>query len=612
METIQINQTYLWFKAKIYSRFFDIHSEKSIDGNVHISELFHKIMNKKKERRINEIFFQKEIINWLSTLNLKDWLFNITSSLFSCLQEEQHKHILSYWHIESEKQFFNADLEELIQQYYNFSLKAYKQLLWNLEQNNISLNTIANNKNNTLQETFKEIENIIKQDSNIQISYNTLNNISIKEIVKRKFNISKPQERKRYDKPELKDRLDWPIGFFENIFWVSEQKQIVKNEMQKVQDEQYNNELLNRIQNEAFCDIFDLEKENYEHYQNTLNEVENKDFSMNNTIQSSINKYISSLQYPKFFSKEFATQYNKDNKMLIIEFRLPALEDYPLNKEVKYITSKNEVKNIPIPKTKFNKMFEDTTYLTLLMILQTIHKWDVEKNIEIINLNWWINGINKAKWLKENVCIASIQATKEEILPINLEFVDPKECFKSLKWIWSTKLSSITPIQPTINIDKDDSRFVSNQDVLNSVHIETNLASMNREDFEHLIREIFEKEFSWNWWEVKVTQWSKDWWVDAIAFDPDPIRWWKIVIQAKRYTNTVWVSAVRDLYWTVMNEWATKWILVTTSDFWPDAFKFCKWKPITLMNWSNLLHLLQKHWKHAMIDIKSARKELWL
>jgi restriction system protein len=67
----------------------------------------------------------------------------------------------------------------------------------------------------------------------------------------------------------------------------------------------------------------------------------------------------------------------------------------------------------------------------------------------------------------------------------------------------------------------------------------TNLAAIGWEEFEHLIRELFEKEFSGDGGEVKITRASRDGGVDAIAFDPDPIRGRKIVIQAKRYTNTV-------------------------------------------------------------------------
>lgn len=106
---------------------------------------------------------------------------------------------------------------------------------------------------------------------------------------------------------------------------------------------------------------------------------------------------------------------------------------------------------------------------------------------------------------------------------------------------------------------------------------------------------------------MNVTQASADGGVDAIAFDPAPIRGGKIVIQAKRYTNTVGVTAVRDLYGTVMNEGANKGILVTTSDFGPDSYSFAKGKPITLLSGANLLSLLEKHGHKAHINIRDAK-----
>lgn len=72
----------------------------------------------------------------------------------------------------------------------------------------------------------------------------------------------------------------------------------------------------------------------------------------------------------------------------------------------------------------------------------------------------------------------------------------------------------------------------------------------------------------------------------------------------------VGVSAVRDLYGTTVNEGATKGILVTTADYGPDAYEFAKGKPLTLLNGSNLLHLLEKHGHRAKIDLKEAKKLL--
>jgi restriction system protein len=98
--------------------------------------------------------------------------------------------------------------------------------------------------------------------------------------------------------------------------------------------------------------------------------------------------------------------------------------------------------------------------------------------------------------------------------------------------------------------------------------------------------------------------------VDAVVFDPDPIRGGKIVIQAKRYTNTVDVSAVRDLYGSVINEGATKGILVTTSHFGPEAYSFAKDKPLTLLNGNELLGLLETHGYKFRINLAEAKSLL--
>ena len=157
-------------------------------------------------------------------------------------------------------------------------------------------------------------------------------------------------------------------------------------------------------------------------------------------------------------------------------------------------------------------------------------------------------------------------------------------------------------------IERDDKRFVESYDVAHGLDSGYNLAAMDWEDFEHLVREMFEKEFSEAGGDVKVTQASRDGGIDAVVFDPDPIRGGKIVIQAKRYAHTVGVSAVRDLYGTVLNEGANKGILVTTSDYGPDAYAFANGKPIVLLSGSNLLHLLEKHGHKAHIDLVEARK----
>ena len=317
---------------------------------------------------------------------------------------------------------------------------------------------------------------------------------------------------------------------------------------------------------------------------------------------------LNNSQYPDFMSKDFELDYNKQSKLLLVEYVLPAPELYPTLKEVKYIATKKEVKEYHISATQVAKKYDTLIYNITLRTLHELFEADQANAIELIVFNGRVKAVNKATGKKENNCIVSIQAKKDEFNEIDLSQIEPKACFKNLKGVGSSKLSGITAIKPIIQINRDDKRLVSSYDVADRLDDSSNIAAMDWEDFEHLIREVFEKEFSSNGGEVKVTQASRDGGVDAIAFDPDPIRGGKIVIQAKRYTNTVGVSAVRDLYGTVMNEGATKGILVTTADYGPDAYEFAKGKPMTLINGANLLYLLEKYGRKAKIDIAEAKR----
>ncbi len=325
-------------------------------------------------------------------------------------------------------------------------------------------------------------------------------------------------------------------------------------------------------------------------------------------IELYYSKVLKSITYHINFQKEVKIDFNPKNNVLIIEYLLPSIDNFPRVKKRQYLKTRFETRITYYNDREINTLYEDITYIIVLDLLKKIFVYDYINQVKTVVFNGWSKSINKATGLINEACILSVSTNKDEFLKINLPEVDPKECFKGLKGISAHKISNLTPIKPIITINQNDKRFVSAHNV--EVDSSTNLASMNWEEFEHLIREIFEKEFTSNGGNVKVTQSSRDGGVDAIAFDPDPIRGGKIVIQAKRYTNVVGVSAVRDLYGTVLNEGATKGILVTTSDYGSDSYNFAKDKPITLLNGSNLLHLLEKHNYKARINIKEAREEL--
>lgn len=319
---------------------------------------------------------------------------------------------------------------------------------------------------------------------------------------------------------------------------------------------------------------------------------------------------LSRSSYPDDFPKEWELAIVPETSVIVIDYELPNPSVIPRLKSARFIKSRDEITTSELPESKINSIYDELLYKICLRTIHEIFEADAVDAVESIVFNGHVSAINTSTGNFVRSCVMSLQTTKADFLGINLENVNSKDCFRGLKGVGSAKLHGLAPVPPILQIEKSDSRIVESYSVIDGVDESINLAAMDWEDFEHLIREVFAAEFSGQGGEVHVTQASRDGGVDAIAFDPDPIRGGKIVIQAKRYTGTVGVAAVRDLYGTVVNEGATKGILVTTSNYGPDAYTFSKDKPISLLNGANLLHLLDKHGRRARIDIREAKLEL--
>ena len=400
----------------------------------------------------------------------------------------------------------------------------------------------------------------------------------------------------------------------QKVKWEQTKQEIIQNNQElklkyeaeiKVYEESYRRML----------ELWEKEKREFMHEQDILNESyetlkENYYKANPESIHHYSNQILSNYNYYKSFPQEFEIEYNPENKILIVEYQLPSLEDIPTLKEVKYIQTRDEFTEKHITKAQLNRLYDTILYQITLRTLYELYEAHESELIEAIVFNGHVNSIDPATGQETNNCILSVQANKEDFEEINLEMVEPKACFKKLKGVGSSKLHSLTAIPPVVQMKREDSRFTESYDVIDGMEEGYNLAAMDWEDFEHLIRELFERAFAESGGEVKVTQASRDGGIDAVIFDPDPLRGGKIVVQAKRYTNVVGVSAVRDLYGTLVNEGANKGILVTTSDYGPDAYKFASDKPIQLLNGGNLLHLLEQYGYKARINLQEAKQTL--
>jgi restriction system protein len=355
-------------------------------------------------------------------------------------------------------------------------------------------------------------------------------------------------------------------------------------------------------------EIYENEKEEYvksqEEYNNQIFEFKsNFENGDEQATEDYIRLVLENSIYPDAISKEFDVQFIKSSKTGIIDYVIPHPDVVPKINEYKFVQARKEVSQKEMKKKEFEEFYEGIVYQIALRTLHELYESVYNDHLELSIFNGWIEGVDSATGQDFTSCIVSLQSSREEFEDINLARINPKECFRSLKGISAGALKNLAPVKPIMNINRLDSRFTESKDVMAEINSIPNLAEMDWEDFEHLVRGLFENIFNKNGGEVKVTQASRDGGVDAIAFDSDPIRGGKFVIQAKRYNKVVPVSAARDLYGTMINEGAAKGILVTTSYFGKDTLEFVKDKPISLIDGSNLVHLFNEQGHKVRIEL---------
>ena len=354
----------------------------------------------------------------------------------------------------------------------------------------------------------------------------------------------------------------------------------------------------------------DIELQNQEHKANGIFFGKIKEgFNNGNKkeVLQRIDYIIDNISMPISFPKLWNCDYDPEQSILIVEIGLPDIVHEPVLKKVQLKTK--EVRK-PLTKKEKKEFLPKFHPATILRFAYEIFCNDKNGTIKLLVLNGWVEYDDPATGLKTKTYTSSLVCNRNQILGLNLSKLDPLAAFLNLKGKSAGVLIDIIPIMPTLSLSKKDNRFVKTKKVLNKLDNETNLASMDWQDFENLIAELFEKEFAEKGAEVKVTQSSRDRGVDAVVFDPDPIKGGKFVIQAKRYTKTVDVSAIRDLCAVVKKEGASRGILVTTSSYGPDAYAFAQNEPITLLNGSELLGLMEKHGYKFRINIAEARSLL--
>lgn len=211
-------------------------------------------------------------------------------------------------------------------------------------------------------------------------------------------------------------------------------------------------------------------------------------------------------EYPDCIKNQFKVEYLPEIKTILIDYSLPSPETISTLKEVRYVKSRNELIERHISQTEHEKLYDNLLYQVALRTIYEVLKADVAEAVQAVIFNGWVHSIDRSTGKEVNPCVMSLHCKRCDFLSLNLANIDPKSCFKFLKGIGSSKLFQLAGIAPILQSQQTDKRFVPSYAVVDTLEDSYNLATMDWEDFEHLIRELFEKEFANRGCEVKVTR----------------------------------------------------------------------------------------------------------
>lgn len=153
---------------------------------------------------------------------------------------------------------------------------------------------------------------------------------------------------------------------------------------------------------------------------------------------------------PDCFGKDYEFNYNSENKLLVINYYLPVIEELPNIKEVKFIRSSHQFKTTCLSDTYLKKMYEDVVYQCVFKIINVVFANDQADAVEAVAFNGRVNAVDQATGKEIDACIASVQVTKEDFRELYLDKIDAKQAFKRLKGVSSARLDLVTPVNPIL------------------------------------------------------------------------------------------------------------------------------------------------------------------
>jgi restriction system protein len=281
--------------------------------------------------------------------------------------------------------------------------------------------------------------------------------------------------------------------------------------------------------------------------------------------QQAVERYLgmvlSAVPLPSGFPRTGEVTYNPLGEQAAVRFELPGPEVVPTTREVQYIKSKDDIRELTRPGKEIAELYRLVVSQVALLCVRDIFESDSQ--LATLAFNGHVRATNPATGHREYPCLISLNIEREALEELVLRDVRPEVCLRHLRALISPHPYDLEPIKPIVDFDLTKYRFVEGLDAVSTLDSRPDLMDLSPDEFEHLVRQVFEAAGLEGW----TTQHSRDDGVDAVMINRTPGRATLTIVQAKRYSKVVGVNHIRELAGAMEEKKAGHGILVTTSWF---------------------------------------------
>jgi len=311
-------------------------------------------------------------------------------------------------------------------------------------------------------------------------------------------------------------------------------------------------------------------------------------------VSQSMTMVLNNSPYPEGFPTERMVGYVPESSLLAVEWYLPPVEVVPATKSYKHVKTRKAVESVARPMKEVRPLYQRVIAQIALRTVREVFESSPDDLISTVVFTGRVRAIDPVtgQWVEPP--LITLRATREQFVPLVLDQpkFNPVQCVRKHFFAdVSPHPDELIPVEPVMAFDMADPRIVDPVDVLSEIDKRPNLLELAPKEFEEFIQNLFAK----MGFDTRLFRAHGDGGVDCVAYDPHPISGGKYIVQAKLYTKTVAPTHVRDLYGTVQHEGATKGIMITTSGYGPDSYKFVGNKPLMLIDGTGLLSLCHQH-----------------